>query len=75
MTRWEYNGVYVHTQTWSVQTEGEQGQAIETNYWEVLGRLGAEGWELVNVVPIDANTGSFSGGTTMLVFYFKRPLP
>ena len=75
MPQWEYNAMYVQTQNWTVRTEQQGEQASEINYWEVLGHLGADGWELVGVVPIDANTGSFSGGTTMLVFYFKRPLP
>jgi hypothetical protein len=42
---------------------------------ELLNKLGQEGWELIGVTPVTANTGTSWGGTTAsFVFFFKRPL-
>lgn len=39
-----------------------------------LKKLGADGWELVTVIQTQV-AGGLRGPITMLVFFFKRPLP
>lgn len=44
-------------------------------FWDYVSALGAEGWELVSVVPFSWLTGrEFAGTTSGLYFFFKRPL-
>jgi hypothetical protein len=39
--------------------------------WDTIAKIGNEGWEMVNAVPIARPDGR----TTALVFVFKRPRP
>ena len=66
MTRWEYCEVHWHTQgvtTTKANPSGQHSvqQAGAAEWHNVLAKLGAEGWELVSVLPD-------------YYYYFKRPL-
>lgn len=62
MDRWEYNVYY-----WQGRISADESKGI----WKKLDEFGAEGWELVNVIPqvmgIQANMG-----VTGNVMIFKR---
>ena len=68
---WEYLSLYaerVDTQeTFRVKNYPEPGSRVDEQ--EVMNRLGAEGWELVAVVP------AYGGGGTKInhQLYLKRP--
>jgi hypothetical protein len=67
MTKWEYCEVHWHQQGVTVTMPQPSGKHVVqqsgTSEWHnVLARLGAEGWELVNVIGPD------------YWYYFKRPL-
>lgn len=67
--RWEYATLVYEPERNSLFDPGgdvdQSGLDVELNGW------GAEGWELVSAV----DTNDRSGGTRLILFVFKRPLP
>ena len=64
--KWEYKVV-------TPKMEGWITKRVSAETYRELDELGAQGWELVAVTPVTANTGTSWGGTTAsFVFFFKR---
>lgn len=55
MVKWEYNFVHIQENVWTIELLGKLQRASEA--------LGAEGWELVNVLHLTSGFQAF----------FKRP--
>lgn len=68
MNKWEYKVI-------TPKMEGWIKKKVSADTFEELNELGVQGWELINVVPVTANTGTSWGGTTAsFVFFLKRAL-
>jgi len=79
MQKWEYETI-----TWARGTPSTRElQPEPISYhepWDTFGnkdldQMGADGWELVSVVPISDHVGvGAAGATTMLIFFYKKPI-
>ena len=57
----------------SPKMKGFRKKTPKGNIEEELNALGAEGWEVIAVLPLTANMGTSYGGTTSgIVYYLKR---
>jgi hypothetical protein len=73
MNRWEFNVLVVDVaanfQPNMEKMWRDKGPDNLSN-WDRLQQMGQEGWELVSTFPLTA-----TGGTTKVVWTFKRALP
>lgn len=70
---WEYKTIYVH----NTHPNAKQGEVEFKSHKDAenLNKYGREGWELVTVTPVIAETmGNNRTYTQMLVYTFKRRL-
>ena len=63
MTRWEYTQL-------RVDLKGFWGVNLPDGYIDELNRLGDQGWELVELIPLDYGVQ----GTVSVVCLLKRPV-
>lgn len=71
--QWEYKSIYVH----NTHPNAKQGEVEFKSHKdaETLNQYGREGWELVSVTPVIAESmGNNRTYTQMLVYTFKRRL-
>jgi hypothetical protein len=61
--KWEYRGL-------DVPTRGLLGVNLPQEFVEELNRLGQEGWEVAQAVPLAVGAGM----TERVVFVLKRPM-
>ena len=70
MQKWEYKteSMYVH----------KDPATHKPGQWVIpfdLGKLGKEGWELINILPMSSyHTEGSSTYTSEIWFYYKRPI-
>ena len=70
---WEYKTIYVH----NTHPNAKQGEVEFKSHKDAenLNKYGREGWELITVTPVIAETmGNNRTYTQMLVYTFKRRL-
>lgn len=71
MQKWSYLYVSFYAYEGRLQSKNPVFASEE----EMFSALGAEGWELVSVVPMIGSNTNFGGTYTAQVnFYFKRPV-
>ena len=79
MIRWEYATLFVGMRGSDHVVAGINGQPQDVKNnpetpWDVLNRMGAEGWELSAVVPTSPFSESRQGAEAYWLFYLKRPV-
>lgn len=84
MIHWEYAHLFVGMRGNDHVVAGINGEPQDVVHnaqapWDVLNRMGADGWELVAVVPTSPLQTIRSGHEELAegywMFYLKRPLP
>ena len=79
MIRWEYATIFVGMRGNDHVVAGINGQVLDFQSnpqtpWDVLNRMGAEGWELVTAVPTSPFLTAKAGHEAYWLFYLKRPV-
>ena len=83
MIRWEYATMFVGMRGNDHVVAGINGQVLDFQKnpetpWDVLNRMGADGWELVAAVPISPLQTVRRGREEITegywIFYLKRPV-
>ena len=79
MIRWEYSTLFVGMRGNDHVVAGINGQVLDFQSnpqtpWDVLNRMGAEGWELVTAVPTSPFLTATAGHEAYWLFYLKRPV-
>ncbi len=74
MVKWEYNTVFL---TWDANSKKwKSGETTEGRMYELLDRVGEQGWELVSFTPAlteTQDTGTTHGSEVMqYIAIFKR---
>lgn len=70
MPKWEYLTINMEAKGWVNKRMNEKASM------ELLNKLGDEGWELINVVPIERTQGVLmKTDTHAFAFILKRPKP
>jgi len=82
MIQWEYAYLYVGMRGSDHVVAGMNGRVLDFQNnpetpWDVLNRMGAEGWELVTAVPTSPLQTVRHAGEQVVegywIFYLKRP--
>ena len=56
MKKWEYCRIVIDDEGWCVVSRGNMPDEMAANFFELLNKLGREGWELIVFYPLYAFT-------------------
>ena len=83
MQKWEYamrvayvgpQGLHKQIGVSAIWTQPIDPSKSKETTWDVIQRMGSEGWELVSTFTVATYRSDSSGATDDVVFMFKRPI-